>query len=201
MLATCFAAYDARMELVRPTLELVPSYLAARKRGFSFDMDHDPEAIARRTAEIEADPETFVAELEDLNPEGRTLTFPDGTVVARLPQYFRWMWDGEFAGQISFRFQRGTPELPPTCLGHIGYAVVEWRRGRGYATQALRDILELARAEGLPYVEITTDLDNYASQAVITANGGQLRDSRPRLMGATVGEPVNTYVIGLDQER
>ena len=31
-----------------------------------------------------------------------------------------------------------------------------------------------ARAEGLPYVEITTDPDNPASQKVILANGGVL---------------------------
>jgi predicted acetyltransferase len=35
-------------------------------------------------------------------------------------------------------------------------------------------ILPEARAVGLPYVEITTDTDNVASQRVILANGGAL---------------------------
>lgn len=57
---------------------------------------------------------------------------------------------------------------------HIGYAVVPWKRGLGYATQALREVLPDARARGLRYVEITTAVDNIASQRVIAANGGIL---------------------------
>ena len=85
-----------------------------------------------------------------------------------------WMWDGEFCGQIGFRWQPGTADLPPTCLGHIGYSVVPWKRRMGYATQALADILPEARSVGLPYVELTTDADNIASRRVIEANGGIL---------------------------
>jgi predicted acetyltransferase len=84
------------------------------------------------------------------------------------------MWDGEFAGSIGFRWQPGTTELPPYCLGHIGFSVVPWKRRRGYATQALASLLKMAEDEGLAYVELTTDLTNLASQHVIAANGGQL---------------------------
>jgi predicted acetyltransferase len=62
-------------------------------------------------------------------------------------------------------------------LGHIGYAVVRWKRGRGYATQALREILLEAKAVGLGRVEITTDPDNTASQRVIERNGGKYIDT------------------------
>ena len=58
--------------------------------------------------------------------------------------------------------------------GHIGYAVVPWKRGRGYATEALRKLLPEAKAEGLRYVEITTLPGNVPSQRVILANGGVL---------------------------
>jgi predicted acetyltransferase len=91
-----------------------------------------------------------------------------------LPGYSRWIWDGEFCGSISFRWQPGTAELPPYCLGHIGYSVVPWKRHRGYATRALQLLLPSAESEGLAYVEITTDADNTASRRVIEANGGQL---------------------------
>ena len=47
-----------------------------------------------------------------------------------------------------------------------------WKQHRGYAKSALRLILPEAKAVGLPYVEITTDPDNIASQRVIEANGG-----------------------------
>ncbi len=64
--------------------------------------------------------------------------------------------------------------LPPTCLGHIGYAVVSWKRGRGYAKAALALMLPEARERGLPYVEIVANVDNEASQRVVLANGGEL---------------------------
>ena len=72
----------------------------------------------------------------------------------RLPGFSRWMWDGEFCGSIGFRWQPGTEVLPPHCLGHIGYAVVPWKKRRGHATRALAAMLPLARAEGLRYVEL-----------------------------------------------
>jgi predicted acetyltransferase len=84
------------------------------------------------------------------------------------------MWDGEFCGSIGFRWSRGTEELPPHCLGHIGYGVVPWKRRRGYATQALKALLPEPKALGMRFVEITTDLDNEPSQRVIVAAGGYL---------------------------
>jgi predicted acetyltransferase len=84
------------------------------------------------------------------------------------------MWDGEFCGSIGFRWQRGTSGLPPYVLGHIGYGVVPWKQRRGYATRGLGLMLEHARAEGLDYVELTTDPANEASRKVMLANGAVL---------------------------
>jgi predicted acetyltransferase len=106
---------------------------------------------------------------------------PDGSFVPRLPSLGRWMWDGEFCGFISLRWQRGTAELPPTCLGHIGYSVVPWKRRLGYASAALAQVLPLARERGLPYVEVVTTPENTASQKVILANGGFLVEEFEKL--------------------
>jgi len=56
----------------------------------------------------------------------------------------------------------------------VGYSVVPWKRQLGYASSALRQLLPLAKSEGLPYVDITTDVDNVPSQRVIEVCGGVL---------------------------
>ncbi|TGV60745.1 GNAT family N-acetyltransferase, partial [Mesorhizobium sp. M2D.F.Ca.ET.160.01.1.1] len=107
--------------------------------------------------EIERDPVAFLAGLDDPEAKGPPINLPDGTSVPGLPGFRRWIWDGEASGSIGFRWQQGTAELPSHVLGHIGYAVVPWKRRRGYATEALRLMLDEARAVGLAYVEMTAD--------------------------------------------
>jgi predicted acetyltransferase len=161
------------MDLVWPALEYLPSYVEALERGWSPD-NQRPEAGQEELARIARDPAAFLAAQVDREARGPAIVLPDGSTVPRLPGYRRWLWDGEFCGAIGLRWQPGTPALPPTCLGHIGYAVVPWKRRRGYATRALALLLPEAAREGLPYVEITTDETNVASRRVIEANGGQL---------------------------
>jgi predicted acetyltransferase len=110
-------------------------------------------------------------------------------MATRIPGYHRWMWDGEFSGVINFRWQPGTTALPPHCLGHIGYSVVPWKRGLGYATKALQLLLPDAKEEGLEFVELTTDAENIASRKVIEANGGTLieRFNKPEAYGGAEG--------------
>ena len=162
------------MKLVWPSLEYLPSYAAALKRGWSSDNERGEVAAQEELEKIATDANVFLASLVDKNATGGPITLPDGMTVPRLPGYRRWLWDGEFCGAIGLRWQHGTEPLPPHCLGHIGYAVVPWKRGRGYAKLALHEMLHEARAEGLRYVELTTDPDNVASQRVIEANGGVL---------------------------
>jgi predicted acetyltransferase len=161
------------MELVQPTEAHLPSYVAALERGWSPD-NMRPDASVEQLERIARDPASFVAQMTDREGKGPAVTLPNGTLVPRLPGFTKWMWDGEFCGSIGLRWQPGTTDLPPYCLGHIGYAVVPWKQGRGYATRALGLILVDAKAEGLAFVEITTTADNVASQRVITANGGEL---------------------------
>ncbi|HVA57072.1 MAG TPA: GNAT family N-acetyltransferase [Gemmatimonadaceae bacterium] len=159
------------MDLVWPSVEHLASYADALRRGWSADTQRQ-EAAADELARIEADSAAFLAAQVDPEGNGPPITLPDGSVVARLPGYRLWMWDGSFAGSIGLRWQPGTTALPPHCLGHIGYSVVPWKRQRGYATRALGLLLPLARQSGLPFVELTTDATNLASQRVIARNGG-----------------------------
>ncbi len=174
------------MRLVWPAAEYLASYSAALERGWSPDEHRGKARALEELAKINADPVAFVSSLVDREAKGSPVTLPEGSVVPRLPGYVRWLWDGEFCGDIGFRWQPGTADLPPSCRGHIGYGVVPWKQGKGYATQALRLLLREIE-ESLPYVEITTDQENIASQRVIQANGGVLieRFTKPPQYGPT----------------
>ena len=162
------------MKLVWPSREYLSSYVAALERGWSPDSLRGKVAADEELARIAKDADAFIASLVDREAVGAPVTLLDGTTAPRVPGYRRWLWDGEFCGSIGLRWQRGTEALPPHCLGHIGYAVVPWKQRRGYATQALREVLREAEAFGLRFVELTTDPDNVASRRVVEANGGVL---------------------------
>jgi len=169
--------------LVKPGRQYLPCYVAALERGYS-PSTHRPQKRLEDLQAIASDADAFLASCDDVAARGAPVILVDGSRVARLPGFVRWMWDGDFAGSIALRWQTGNPELPEWCQGHIGYSVVPWKRRRGYATAALRLILPEARNAGLPYVEVTTDPSNAASQRVIAANGGVLLGRKPASYGS-----------------
>jgi predicted acetyltransferase len=177
------------MHLVQGTREHLASYTAALRSGWSPDNVRGVVAAQEQLERIEADPDAFLASLYDPEAKGGPVKMPDGSTVTRIPGFLLWMWDGEFCGSIGFRWVPGTEELPPHCLGHLGYAVVPWKRRLGYATQAVRDLLPRAKALGLKYVEITTDVDNEVSQRVVTSAGGTFveRFTKPAQYGHIEG--------------
>ena len=162
------------MELIRPTAENLGSYRAGLVRSLQEGAEKNPEYVEDQLKKIAEDPVKFITFQEDPEAQGGDVPLPDGSFVPRLPGFSRWLWDGQVCGSINFRWQQGTTELPEYCLGHIGYDVFGWKRGRGYATQALRQILLEAAQTGLAFVELVTDPGNHASQKVILANGGVL---------------------------
>ncbi|MBS0559052.1 MAG: GNAT family N-acetyltransferase [Proteobacteria bacterium] len=165
------------MALVEPSLERLPGYVAALRTGWSPSTGRD--VSAEQLAEIERDVARFVADLAR-NGAGATVTLPDGSTVERLPGLVRWMWDGSFCGAINVRHVPGTLDLPPHVSGHVGYAVVPWKRRQGIATRALALMLPIARSLGLPRILVTCDADNEASRRTILANGGVPDEACPQ---------------------
>ena len=159
---------NSPVELIEPSLVRLPGYLAALEAGWSPDTTRD--VSGEQLEAIRDDAEAFVREL--VTREGGIITLADGTKVPRLPGRVFWIWDGNFSGAINLRFVPGTEALPPHVSGHVGYAVVPWKRNRGYARQALGLLLPIARGVGLQRLLISCDEDNLPSRRVIESNGG-----------------------------
>jgi predicted acetyltransferase len=169
-----------RLRLVAPSLAKLAQYEAALAAGWSPDTTHDVSKA--QLAALRRDPRSFLAEL---TRQDGTIFTASGREVPRLPGRVYWLDDGEFCGVITLRFVMGSDALPDYVSGHIGYAVVPWKRRQGCATRALALMLPVAGEVGLRRVEITCDDDNEASRRVIVRNGGELIGIRPEAGGTT----------------
>jgi predicted acetyltransferase len=117
---------------------------------------------------VEQDFAAFVArKLADSNR--RTETF--------VPKTHLWaVAEEQFVGRISIHHELN--DALRVEGGHIGYDTVPSFRGRGVATEMLRQALPVARALGLTEVLLTCDDTNAASIRVIEKNGGSLRETK-----------------------
>ena len=154
-----------KIELVPPAERYRESFLRGlrefRQEGLPWWVSGDIEIA-------EQDFAAFVArKLADANR--RTEAFP--------PKTHLWaVAEERFVGRISIHHELN--DALRTEGGHIGYDTVPSSRGRGVATEMLRQALPVARALGLAAVLLTCDDTNAASIRVIERNGGSLRETR-----------------------
>ncbi|WP_370677279.1 GNAT family N-acetyltransferase [Pleomorphomonas sp. PLEO] len=156
--------------LVTPTLEGLGGYEDALARGWS----PDPRRMG--------DAAYVEAELSDLRKDrigylDKILGHPtpgQAPSPTALINHALWISDGEFAGKADLRYVPATGAVPDSVPGHVGYSVVPWKQGRGYATAALRALMELAGAKGLRELQILCNVENVASKVVIERVGGEV---------------------------
>lgn len=82
--------------------------------------------------------------------------------------------DGCIVGLINLRYSLSDYLL---CAGgHVGYSVRPQERRKGYASEMLRQGLEIFKSKGIDRVLVTCDENNPASAGVIKNNGGVLEN-------------------------
>lgn len=155
------------VQLIRPTTDLFETWAEAVSEFGDGHIDG-----SGLTAPVTPDRATLDALIEKAAQIADTsAALPDGFVHNDL----YWIVDeGEVIGFLSFRHELN--EWLREVGGHIGYAVRESRRRRGYASAALALGLGRAREIGLDRVLITCDDDNIASARTIERAGGVLQD-------------------------
>jgi predicted acetyltransferase len=153
------------IQLVSPSERYRDSFLRGlrefRQEGLSWWVGGDTELA-------EQDFAAFVArKLADSQRRTETL----------VPKTHLWAVSGEqFVGRLSI-FHDLTEELRVSG-GHIGYDTVPSFRGRGIATEMVRQAMPVAHALGLKEVLLTCDDTNVSSIRVIEKNGGVLRGTK-----------------------
>jgi predicted acetyltransferase len=153
----------ARLTLVAPHAGLEASY-----RGFVRECVARGEPLVPFTLGLPH--HHFEAFLANLAAFARGEGLPDGFV----PHSSYWLVrdDVEIVGVSNVR-HRLTASLRQEG-GHIGYGVRPSTRGRGHATELLRQTLARARDQGIRTALVTCARGNVASARTILGNGGQL---------------------------
>ena len=146
----------------------------------------DKEAILNMMTEFEEtrsahdggfwDADDFVYEewLESNRDMEMGLGIPEGWVPA--VQLVAFARDGQAVGFLNLRLRLSAYLLEEG--GHIGYSIRPSERGKGYAKEALRQGLQVAKEKNIKRALVTCSTENPASRAVILANGGQFEDVR-----------------------
>lgn len=151
------------LKLVKPHPKYKDSYLKAlrdwQSEGLAWFADKNIEDWSKNF-------DRHVREI--LDQEQSSTAVPQTTFWAEL--------NGEIAGSISVRHYLN--DKLRRFGGNIGYDTVPSYRGRGVATEMLKQSLEFARKVNLKEVLLTCDYTNSASIKVIEKNGGVLAETK-----------------------
>lgn len=169
------------LTLVRPTLAMKDAALAYRQAHFDHgEMSIDGSERLSRTPRYE---DWLVRVTANASPE----TVEPQWVVTDT--FFAVDNTGEIVGIIDLRH-----ELKGDLVdyGHCGYSVHPDMRRRGYATEMLHQVMNVARAAGMTEITLAAERSNTASVRTIVKCGGKLIRTFDY-----DGQPADVYRIAL----
>jgi predicted acetyltransferase len=155
-----YAMFTSMVQLIRPRIELLHSYLE-----FIEAMNASGETIWPGMLPAEGESGAQFVEQHIL----RESTPLPGLVAHTV---YWGVHSGIVVGRISLRHELN--EDLKVFGGHIGYEIHPAYRRRGFATEMLRQILQTPKAKGLGKVLLTCSPANSGSVKAILANGGSL---------------------------
>lgn len=141
---------------------------ADKEYGFTSEMPYDENGFIYDWYGTKR--EDFDSALKSMIDSQSGIGLPEGYV----PETIYFLWDGdEIVGMFRFRHFL-CPSLAEGS-GHIGYYIGERFRGRGYASEGLKLLIdEVSGAIPEDEFYIRANKDNTASQKVVLANGGYI---------------------------
>jgi len=149
------------IRLVRPTLEHKEKALAYRQEHF----DHGENII--NGSELLDKTESYEEWLQSIkNNENPETVNPEWVVT---DTFFAVDEQDEIVGIIDLRH---TLNDFLKDFGNSGYSVRPSQRQKGYATEMLRQVLDIARRAGLEELHLSVEKDNIPSIKTIVKNGG-----------------------------
>lgn len=170
------------LRLVRPTLELKEAALQYRQEHF-----YHGETIINGS-ELLDKTESYEVWLQSVtNNTCPDTVNPDWVVT---DTFFAMDENDKIVGIIDLRH---TLNDFLKDFGNCGYSVRPSERKKGYATEMLRQVLEVARQVGLKELHLSVERDNVASVKTIVRNGGVYERSF-----AYNGEEADVYRIELN---
>lgn len=163
------------ISLVKPSQELLPSYIEAIEEGTFCNMalggfGDDPAATIR------SDGQGYLNTITDRAP--RVVRTKGGAEYPVQDHELFWITDGRrFIGTVSLRYA-GDPEIIDNFGGHLGLAIRPALLNKGYGVKAAQQAWALAemliKEKGLTKVLVSCSPTNTASRRLIEHNGGKL---------------------------
>ncbi len=169
------------LQLVRPTAEMKEAALDYKNEHLEYgDKEINGSELLDQTDSYE---EWLVSVSNNTSPE----TVNPAWVVTDT--FFALNEEGRIVGIIDLRH---TLNDFLQDFGNSGYSVRPSERKKGYATEMLRQLKDVARKAGMKELHMATFQDNVASVKTIVKNGGE-----PEREFEAEGKPARMYVITL----